>query len=155
MDIADILGPQAVFARARVASKKALLEWLSGKAAKLTGLSESLVFETILERERLNTTGMGQGVAIPHGRIPGLKRMFGLFVRLEDPVDFESIDDLPVDLVFLLLAPPDAGSDHLKALARVARLFRNQAVCEKLRASADATALFSLLTEPSANAFAA
>lgn len=155
MDITDLLGPQAVFAGARVSSKKALLEWVSNKAAKLAGLPEPLVFETVLERERLNTTGMGQGVAIPHGRVPGLKRMFGLFVRLEEPVDFESIDDLPVDLVFLLLAPPDAGSDHLKALARVSRLFRNQAVCEKLRASADAAALFSLLTEPSANAFAA
>lgn len=155
MDIGDLLGPQAVFARARVSSKKALLEWVSNKAAKLAGLPEPLVFETVLERERLNTTGMGQGVAIPHGRVPGLKRMFGLFVRLEDPVDFESIDDLPVDLVFLLLAPPDAGADHLKALARVSRMFRNHAVCEKLRASADASALFSLLTEPSANAFAA
>jgi PTS system nitrogen regulatory IIA component len=155
MEISDFLMPQAVFSNLRGPSKKALLEVLSQKAAPLAQLKSDLIFETLLERERLNTTGIGQGVAIPHGRIKGLDRMFGLFARLEDAVEFDSIDGLPVDLVFLLLAPTDAGADHLKALARASRLFRNHAVCEKLRASTDSAALFAILTEPAANAVAA
>jgi PTS system nitrogen regulatory IIA component len=155
MDISDLLSPQAVFARVRVSSKRALLEFLARKASPLVNVSFDRVFETVLEREKLNTTGLGRGIAIPHGRIKGVERMFGLFVKLDDPLDFEAIDGLPVDMAFLLLAPEDAGADHLKALARVSRLFRNQAVCEKLRASDDASTLFSILTEPAANLVAA
>ena len=155
MEIADILEPQSVFPKVKVASKRALLEFLAQKAGSLVKLKSELILETVMERERLNTTGVGQGVAIPHGRIKGLDRRFGLFAQLDEPVDYESIDGLPVDLVFLLLVPEAAGADHLKALARASRLFRNPTVCEKLRASNDGAPLFAILTEPAANAQAA
>jgi PTS system nitrogen regulatory IIA component len=105
------------------------------------------VFEVLLERERLGTTGVGGGIAIPHGRLPGLTHMFGLFARLERPVDFEAIDERPVDLIFLLLAPSAAGADHLKALARVSRLLRDRSLVEKLRATESADALYALLVD--------
>jgi PTS system nitrogen regulatory IIA component len=155
MEIADILSPQAVFARFSAPNKKALLEALAQWAAPVTKQPKASIFETILERERVNTTGVGQGVALPHGRMKGLDRMAGVFVQLETGVDFESIDELPVDLVFLLLTPEDAGADHLKALARVSRLFRNQPVCEKLRAARDDSALYAILTEPTSSVQAA
>jgi PTS system nitrogen regulatory IIA component len=123
---------------------------MAHKASALTGLSERRIYETLTEREKLGSTGMGQGIAIPHGRVPGVEKMTGLFAQLDHPVDFDSMDDQPVDLVFLLLAPEGAGADHLKALARVSRLLRNQAVCEKLRAAPHASTLYALLTEPSA-----
>ncbi|MBN9578071.1 MAG: PTS IIA-like nitrogen regulatory protein PtsN [Alphaproteobacteria bacterium] len=129
--------------------KKQLLQDLSARAAALTELPERRIFETLMERERLGSTGVGQGIAIPHGRLAGLKRIVGLFARLETPVAYDAVDNQPVDLVFLLLAPESAGADHLKALARVSRLLRNQAVCEKLRAATKAEALYAILTEPS------
>jgi PTS system nitrogen regulatory IIA component len=155
MDIPDLLSPTAVFAGAKAASKKQLLQELSDKAALRTGLSARRIFETLNERERLGSTGMGQGVAVPHGHLEGVEQMTGLFVRMSSPVDFEAMDDQPVDLVFLLLAPPGAGADHLKALARVSRLLRNRSVCDKLRAASDAAALYALLTEPTASSQAA
>jgi PTS system nitrogen regulatory IIA component len=108
------------------------------------------VFEALWEREKLSSTGVGHGVAIPHARLAKLERIIGLFVRLDDAIDFEAIDDAPVDLVFALLTPADAGADHLKALARVSRLMRSPAVCEKLRAANDRAQLYALLTEPTA-----
>ncbi|MBI3453494.1 MAG: PTS sugar transporter subunit IIA, partial [Rhodospirillales bacterium] len=101
--------------------------------------------------ERLGTTGVGGGIAIPHGKLPELKRLYGVFARLEKPVDFESIDEQPVDLIFLLLAPGAAGADHLKALARVSRLLRDRRACEKLRGSDKPEALYALLTEGAAS----
>jgi PTS system nitrogen regulatory IIA component len=101
----------------------------------------------LVERERLGSTGMGQGIAIPHGRLAGLARIVGLFARLETPVAYDAVDDQPVDLVFLLLAPEGAGADHLKALAKVSRLLRNQPACEKLRAASKPEVLYALLTE--------
>ena len=148
MEIADLLSPNAVVAHLKAANKKQVLQEVAAKAAALTGLPERRIFETLMERERLGSTGMGQGIAIPHGRIAGVSRMTGLFAQLANPVDFDAMDDQPVDLVFLLLAPVGAGADHLKALARVSRLLRNQSICEKLRVASDASALFSLLTEP-------
>jgi PTS system nitrogen regulatory IIA component len=150
MEIADLLSPDAVVAHLKAASKKQVLQEMAHKAAGLTGLSERRIYETLAEREKLGSTGMGQGIAIPHGRVAGVEKMTGLFAQLDHPVDFDSMDDQPVDLVFLLLAPEDAGADHLKALARVSRLLRNQAVCEKLRAAPHASTLYALLTEPSA-----
>jgi PTS system nitrogen regulatory IIA component len=150
MEIADLISPAAVAAHLKAASKKQTLQELAKHAAALTGLSERRIYETLSEREKLGSTGMGQGVAIPHGRLAGVDKMTGLFARLDHPVDFGAPDDQPVDLVFLLLAPEDAGADHLKALARVSRLLRNQAVCEKLRAAFEEAALYALLTEPSA-----
>ena len=109
-------------------------------AAKLTGLSEAAIYEALLQRERLGSTGIGEGIAIPHGKLPGLTHIFGLVARLEKPVDFEALDDQQVDVLFLLLAPEGAGADHLKALARVARVLREPGLIERVRATKDATA---------------
>jgi len=151
MIIADLITPQSVIANFRVSSKKQALQELAKKAASLVGQPEKLVFDVLSERERLGTTGVGLGIAIPHGKLPGLDRMTGLFARLDKPVDFEAIDNQPVDLVFLMLAPEDAGADHLKALARVSRLLRDRAVCAKLRGTDNADALYALLTDDRAS----
>jgi len=150
MEIADLLSPNAVISHLKATSKKQVLHEMAVKAASLTRLSDRRIFEILTEREKLGSTGMGQGIAIPHGRIPGIEKIIGLFAQLDHPVDFDAMDDQPVDLVFLLLAPEGAGADHLKALARVSRLLRNQTVCEKLRAAPHAAILYALLTEPSA-----
>ena len=150
MEIAELLSPDAVLAHVKATTKKQVLQEMAHRAAILTKLPERRIFDTLVEREKLGSTGMGQGIAIPHGRIAGIEKMTGLFAQLDHPVDFDSMDDQPVDLVFLLLAPEGAGADHLKALARVSRLLRNQAVCEKLRAAPQAATLFALLTEPTA-----
>jgi len=150
MNISDLLAPEAVVAGLRVQSKKQLLQEVAERLAAVTRLPERRIFETLVERERLGTTGVGQGVAIPHGRMPELKRIGGLFIRLDSPIDYSSVDGEPVDLVFALLAPEGAGADHLKALARVSRLLRNQSACEKLRAAQSAGAIFAILTEPTA-----
>ncbi len=146
MDIADLLTPNCVIATFKVSNKKQALQELSRRASTLLGLSEKQLLEILSERERLGTTGVGQGIAIPHGKIPGLARMSGLFARLDKPIDFDSIDDQPVDLIFLLLAPEGAGTDHLKALARVSRLLRDRKNCAKLRGTDNADALYALLT---------
>jgi PTS system nitrogen regulatory IIA component len=151
MHIADLITPQSVIASFRVGSKKQALQELAKKAASLVGQPERLVFDVLAERERLGTTGVGLGIGIPHGKLPGLDRMTGLFARLDRPVDFEAIDNQPVDLIFLLLAPEDAGADHLKALARVSRLLRDRAMCAKLRGTDNADALYALLTEDQAS----
>ncbi|HTH17215.1 MAG TPA: PTS IIA-like nitrogen regulatory protein PtsN [Magnetospirillum sp.] len=151
MDIADLITPAAVIPNLRATSKKQALQDLAKKAAELTGLNERAVFEVLLERERLGTTGVGNGIAIPHGKLPQLDRLYGLFARLERPIGFESIDEQPVDLIFLLLAPESAGADHLKALARVSRLLRDKGVCEKLRGTDNSDGLYALLTESPAS----
>ena len=148
MEIVDLLAPEAVVPALKAQSKKQLLQELAQNAARLTQIPERRIFETLIERERLGSTGMGQGIAIPHGRLGGLGKIVGLFARLETPIAYEAVDDQPVDLVFLLLAPESAGADHLKALARVSRLLRNQATCEKLRAASQPEVLYALLTEP-------
>jgi PTS system nitrogen regulatory IIA component len=150
MEIADLLSPDAVLAHLKAANKKQVLQEMAQKAAQLTHLAERRILEILMEREKLGSTGMGQGIAIPHGRVAGVQKMTGLFAQLDHPVDFDAMDDQPVDLVFMLLAPEDAGADHLKALARVSRLLRNQAVCEKLRAAPQTATLYALLTEPTA-----
>ncbi|HUJ03173.1 MAG TPA: PTS IIA-like nitrogen regulatory protein PtsN [Rhizomicrobium sp.] len=149
MEISTLLAPEAVFPSLKAQNKKQLLQELAERAAKLTHIPERRIFDTLTERERLGTTGMGQGIAIPHGRLAGLPKIVGLFARLETPIEYEAVDGQPVDLVFLLLAPEGAGADHLKALARVSRLLRNQQTCEKLRAATKPEVLFALLTEKS------
>jgi PTS system nitrogen regulatory IIA component len=151
MEIADLITPQSVVANLRTANKKQLLQELAKRIAPLASLPERRVFETLLERERLGSTGIGNGTAVPHGRIANLPRIHGFFARLEKPVDFEAIDDRPVDLVFVLLTPDAAGADHLKALARVSRLMRDRASCEKLRGTDRADALYALLTDQTAS----
>jgi len=147
MEITDLLAPEAVLPNVKAQGKKQLLQELAKASAHLTGLPERRIFEVLFERERLGSTGMGQGIAIPHGRFAGLPRIVGLFARLESPVPYDAVDDQPVDLVFVLLVPEEAGADHLKALARVSRLLRNQPTCEKLRSTAKPEALYALLTE--------
>lgn len=147
MDIRDLITTDGVVSGLKASSKKQALQDLAKRAADITGLHERAIFEVLMERERLGTTGVGNGIAIPHGKLPNLDRLYGLFARLEKPVDFQAIDDRPVDLIFLLLAPESAGADHLKALARVSRLLRDKTVCEKLRGTESAEALYALLTE--------
>lgn len=150
MKLEDLVSFEAVIPNLKASSKKQALQELAERASKIVGIDERLIFDVLLERERLGTTGVGQGVAIPHGKLAQLNRLYGVFARLEHSIDFESIDDQPVDLIFLLLAPEAAGADHLKALAKVSRLLRNKAVCEKLRGSESADAIYALLLEASA-----
>ncbi len=145
MDLSDLLAPDAVIGALKANGKKQALQELSARAAELTGLPEREIFDTLLQRERLGSTGVGNGIAIPHGKLPKLDRLFGLVARLEKPIDFEALDAQPVDILFLLLAPEDAGADHLKALARVARLLRDGETVRKLRESRDAEALYAVL----------
>lgn len=151
MDIDKLITPASVIANLRASSKKQALQELAKRAAETTGQHERTIFDVLLERERLGTTGVGNGIAIPHGKLQGLDRLYGLFARLETPIDFDAIDEQPVDLIFLLLAPETAGADHLKALARVSRLLRDRTVCEKLRGADRAEALYAVLTQPSAS----
>lgn len=151
MDVTDLLDPSGVISNLRVASKRQALQELARRAAALTGEDEHKIFESLWEREQLGSTGIGNGTAVPHGRIPGFKRMLTMFARLEKPIDFDAIDNQPVDLIFVLLTPADAGADHLKALARISRLLRNRAMCAKLRGTENADAIYALLTDRAAS----
>lgn len=142
----DLITPNGILPNLRAGSKKQALQELARKAAELTGQHERAIFDVLVERERLGTTGVGRGIAIPHGKLPGLPGVLAVFARLERPVDFEAIDEQPVDLMCLLLAPETAGADHLKALARVSRLLRDPVLCDKLRGAETADALYALLT---------
>jgi nitrogen PTS system EIIA component len=148
MDLGDLLAPDAVFPSLTAKNKKQALHELAHKAAGVTGLDAHDIFETLLQRERLGSTGVGRGIAIPHGRIATLPRIVSVFARLEEPIDFEAMDGEPVSLIFLLLAPEHAGADHLKALARISRLLREPDTIEKLKAAKDRPALYSVLTKP-------
>lgn len=143
----DLVSPQAVDASLEASIKKDVLQSISASAAALLDKDAHTVFDVLWERERLGTTGVGQGIAIPHGRVPGLDKVCGFFARLAHPINFESIDDKPVDLVFLLLSPETAGADHLHALASVSRLLRDPALCDRLRHAKDGNTLYRLLTE--------
>ena len=145
MDMSDLLLPGSVVSDLRASTKKHLLQSLSHRAAALTGFGEAQILEALAVRERLGATGFGLGTAIPHGKIAGLQHMTGLFARLTAPLDYGAIDGQPVDLVFLLLAPEGAGADHLKALARVSRLFRDTMLVSKLRGTTSADALYAML----------
>ncbi len=147
MEIREILSGEASVCRLRATSKKQLFQEIAARAANVYGLDPRAVFEALLERERLGGTGMGRGVAAPHARLHELEGIRAVFAQLEKPIDFDAVDDLPVDLVFVLLAPEDAGADHLRALARVSRILRDPGVCAKLRSCADESALYAVLTE--------
>ena len=149
MEITDLITPQSVIAQLRAGNKKQALQELARRSAVVTGVNERTIFDVLSERERLGTTGIGMGIGIPHGRLPGLTKLYGLFARLDRPIPFEAIDEQPVDLLFLLLAPETAGADHLKALALVSRLLRDATVCQKLRGTDSADALYALLTDRS------
>jgi PTS system nitrogen regulatory IIA component len=151
-EIAELLQPAGVVAGLKATNKRHLLQELAAAAARLTGADERAVLDVLVERERLGTTGVGRGIAIPHAKIDGLPRLVGLFARLETPIDFEAVDDEPVDLVFLLIAPEAAGAEHLKALARVSRLLRDDELCRKLRGTKSADALYAIITSARARA---
>src|SRR5271163_1516487 len=147
MSLNDLLTPDAVIASLRVNGKKQALQELSDRAAEVSGLAAREIFDAILQRERLGPTGVGDGIAIPHGKIAKCHRIFGVFARLERAIDFEALDGLPVDLIFLLIAPESAGADHLKALAMIARVLRNAALAGQLRATRDSDSLYAVLTQ--------
>jgi nitrogen PTS system EIIA component len=150
MELGDLIMPEAVIPTFAARNKKQVLQDLAEHAATLTQLGARGIFETLLQRERLGSTAVGRGIAIPHAQIAGLERIVGVFARLHPPIDFEAPDEEPVDLVFLLLAPEHAGADHLKALARVSRLVRTPHASERLRAALDGAAIHAILTEPTA-----
>ncbi|MBB4152558.1 PTS system nitrogen regulatory IIA component [Sphingomonas jinjuensis] len=154
-DLSDLLRHDAVVTDVSVANKKQLLQHLAGVAAHIVALDPKLVGERLMARERLGSTGFGGGVAIPHAKIPGLETVVGVFARLAQPIDFDAIDDLPVDLVFLLLSPTEAGAEHLKALARVSRRLRDRDFLAKLRGAGSRDALYVLFTADAARDAAA
>jgi len=145
-DLSDLIGPEAIDAGLSVTNKKTLFQQLATAASRLSEAPSKQILTSLQQREKLGSTGFGGGVAIPHGKIEGLPRIFGFFGRLAAPVDYNAIDNLPVDLVFLLLSPPDTGADHLKALARVSRALRDRATLAKLRGARSKDAIFALLS---------
>jgi len=145
MNLSDLIAPEAVFADLKASCKKQLLQIMAEKAAALTGFPETVIFDTILKREKLGSTGIGNGIAIPHGKLAGLAKITGVFAKLQNPVDFEAMDDRPVDLVFMLLASEGAGADHLKTLSRIARLLRSPDCVSALRASHDCAEVYQCL----------
>jgi PTS system nitrogen regulatory IIA component len=150
MSLNDLIQANAIVPSLKVSTKKQALQEISERAAEISGLTAREIFDALLQRERLGSTGVGGGIAIPHGKLPRAGRIFGLFARLERPIDFESLDGEPVDLIFLLIAPESAGADHLKALSRIARALRNPSLTTRLRATRDASGLFALLTHDQA-----
>ncbi len=155
MELADILAKRAVLCCTGVKTKRQLFEDLAERAAEITGHDAGEIAEAIINREELGSTGLGNGIAIPHGKIAGLKGVTALVARLDQPIDFDSVDDQPVDIVVMLLAPAGAGADHLKALSRVARLLRTESVIEELRAATDTGQLHAIFTAPVATHYAA
>lgn len=147
MELKDLLMMESVRYASGISSKKRLLTEISQQAETLHGLDANVVFKALQERESLGSTGVGRGVAIPHARFDTLDKVFGFFTRLEKPIDFESVDHQPVDLVFTLLAPSSEGAEHLKALALVSRTLRSEDTCAKLRANENSQTLYSLLAE--------
>ena len=152
MTLTDLVAPTAIIPALKVNGKKQAIQELSARAAELTGQSERAILEILLQREKLGSTGVGNGIAIPHGKLSDFKRLYGVFARVDKPLDFEAIDEQPVDLIFLLLAPEGAGADHLKALARVSRLLRDPLTCQKLRGAESADGLYMLLVQNEAKA---
>lgn len=148
MDLADILASDAIIPVLDVTCKKQALQELATRAAELTGLDQRDIFDALLQRERLGSTGLGRGIAIPHVKFKALKGIVCLFARLARPIPFDSQDDQDVDLVFLLLAPEHASGDHLKALARISRLVREPATLEQLRSAKDVEAISRALSKP-------
>ena len=146
MDLKDIMNTDAVRFSIQKSSKKRLLQEISEQAASVYGLESAEILLALIEREKLGSTGVGRGVAIPHARFKGLDRVYGFFTRLEKPVDFDAVDRQPVDLIFTILAPQKEGAEHLKALALVSRTLRSETTCAKLRANVDTSTLYALLT---------
>jgi len=147
MELSDLINSDSIVATLKVGSKKQALQELAQVAETVTGISSRDIFGTVLQRERLGSTGVGQGIAIPHGKLDGLDRLFAIFARLDTPIGFDAMDDQPVDLIFMLLAPESAGADHLKALARISRTLRDPSITQKLRDSVSTAEIYSILTQ--------
>jgi PTS system nitrogen regulatory IIA component len=145
MQLSDFLDFDSIKTALPGGSKKALLQQLANLAGQRLDLDSAAILSSLSEREQLGSTGFGQGVAIPHGKIEGLKRIYSLFARLAEPLDYKAIDNRPVDLVFLLLSPPEAGAEHLKALAAISRVTRHAATLEKMRGARSRDALTAVL----------
>ncbi len=146
MRLSEIMSVNSVVLSLKANNKRQLLQELAQKASELTGINDRTIFDTILERENLGSTGFGGGTALPHGRLSELDKVFGLFVRLNSPIDFDAIDNKPVDLVFLLLSPESNGADHLTALAQISRILKDEETCTKLRAASSKDEIYALLT---------
>ena len=147
MDLSKLLIPGAVRVLGQLTSKKRLFQELGEVTFQAYGLSSAIVVDGLQERESLGPTGVGNGIALPHARLEEIEKIFGVFIRLEKPLDYESVDRQPVDLVFGLFAPKDSGVEHLKALAQVSRTMRDPGICAKLRANSDPDKLYAILTE--------
>jgi len=152
MNIGDLLSADNIAADFSASSKKQVIQTLARKLASKLNLDDRIVLDALLQRERLGSTGVGKGVAIPHARIAGLTTITGFFAKLSTPVNFDSVDDRPVDLIFMLLAPEEAGADHLKALATVSRMLRDDNICNKLRRTPNVASLYAMLIEPASAA---
>jgi PTS system nitrogen regulatory IIA component len=148
MDLADILTEESVIYCSDVTTKREALEQLAKRAATLTGQPADTIFEALDSREALGSTGLGNGIAIPHGKLPGLHGVTAVFARLERPIEFDAVDDQPVDILMMLLAPMGSGADHLRALALVARMLRIESVVDRLRAGRDPARLHDILIQP-------
>lgn len=149
MRLADLLTSEAIIPALKASTKKQALQELSEKAGDLSGLPAREIFDALLQRERLGSTGIGNGIAIPHGKLARVKSIFGIFARLERPIDFDALDGAPVDLVFLLITPEASGADHLKALACAARVLRDPGIVATIRATRDPSALYSIIAQTS------
>lgn len=143
----SLIAPSHIFFDLDVPTKKQALQEVARLAAPMAGVSEHVIFDALFSREKLGTTGVGHGIAIPHGKIEQVEKVFGFFAKLKTPVDFEAIDEKPVDLIFMLVAPQEAGADHLKALAKISRMSRDPAFCQKLRKAPDVKSLQALIAE--------
>lgn len=149
MRLVDLLTSEAILPSLRANTKKQALQELSEKAAEISGLPARQIFDALLQRERLGSTGIGNGIAIPHGKLARIKTIFGIFARLERPIDFDALDGAPVDLIFLLITPESSGADHLKALACAARVLRDPGIVATIRATRDPTAIYSIIAQTS------
>ena len=152
MNLANLIDSHSVLRSLKAHNKKQLLQELAHAASTVTGVDHRIIFETLFQREKLGSTGLGAGIAIPHGKLKALNKVHGLFARLATPIEYEAVDGQPVDLVFLLLAPEQAGADHLTALAKISRLLRDREFAAKLRGTDTSEGLYAILTEPSASA---
>jgi PTS system nitrogen regulatory IIA component len=148
MTLTDLVAPQAVIPSLKVNNKKQALQEIAAKASAISERPERDIFDVLIQREKLGSTAIGNGIAIPHGKLGKLNRLVGLFARLDRPIDFDALDGQPVDLIFVLLAPEGAGADHLKALARIARMLRDHELANKLRDARDAEAIYAVLAMP-------
>ncbi len=147
MKIANIINQKSIYLDIKAGSKRQLLQELAEKASALCGIDERTIFDALLERENLGTTGFGGGTALPHARLENLDKIYGIFMRLSSPMNYEAIDNKPIDLVFMLISPDSSGADHLTALAQISRLLKDENSCEKLRRAKNEDEAYAVLSE--------